>query len=64
MPQTLNLLTHPGLTEIVLNVLLHSFRFSPSKKADEIVWNVAAVRYPTVGKKSMKAELPLKVEVL
>ena len=47
-----------------MNVLLQSFRFSPSKKSGEIIWNLAAVRYPTIGKDSMKAELPLKVDVL
>lgn len=50
--------------EVVLNVLLQSFKFSPSRKANEVHWNVAAFRYPTVGKDSVKPELPLKVQVL
>ncbi|KAK7681874.1 hypothetical protein QCA50_015223 [Cerrena zonata] len=51
-------------TKVVLNILLQSFRFSPSKKSSEVVWNLAAVRYPTIGKHSSKQELPLKVEML
>ncbi|KAK7688291.1 hypothetical protein QCA50_008661 [Cerrena zonata] len=51
-------------TKVILNILLQSFRFSPSKKSGEVNWNVAAVRYPTLGRDSTKAELPLKVEVL
>lgn len=45
--------------EVVLAVLLRSFRFMSSDK--EVYWNLAGVNYPTVGKGGMKAALPLKV---
>lgn len=48
--------------EVVLAVLLRSFRFSPSEK--DIVWNLAGVNYPTVGKYATKPSLPMKMEVI
>ncbi|TFY56716.1 hypothetical protein EVJ58_g7467 [Rhodofomes roseus] len=45
--------------KVVLAVLLSKFTFEPSDKP--IVWNVASVWYPTVGRKSNTPELPLKV---
>lgn len=48
--------------EVVLAVLLRSFRFSPSEK--EIVWNLAGVNYPTVGKYATKPSLPMKMEAI
>ena len=47
--------------EIVLSVLLTCFTFNLTDKP--IVWNVAAVRYPTVGYESTKPEMPLKVGI-
>ncbi|GBE84055.1 Docosahexaenoic acid omega-hydroxylase CYP4F3 [Sparassis crispa] len=47
----------PG--EVVLAVLVPKFTFELTAKP--IVWNMAPVRYPTVGKESVKAEMPLKV---
>ena len=47
-------------SEVVLSVLLPMFRFSLSNK--EIVWNVSFVKYPTVGKKSNRPSMPLKLE--
>ena len=47
-------------TEVVLAVLLRSFRFMPSDQ--EVYWNLAGVNYPTVGKDGVKAALPLKLE--
>ena len=49
-------------TEAMLPVLLDSFSFAPSGK--NIVWNIATVRYPTVGVEGMKPELPLVVTPL
>ena len=50
------------LAEVVLAVLLRSFKFSLGD--EDIVWNLAGVNYPTVGKSSIKASLPMKVEIL
>ncbi len=50
------------LAEVVLSVLLKSFRFSPSNK--EIVWNLSPVKYPTVGRESSRPSMPMKVELL
>lgn len=47
---------------MVLAILLRSFKFSPSEK--EIVWNLAGVNYPTVGRTSVKPSMPLKVEAI
>ncbi|CCL99519.1 uncharacterized protein FIBRA_01537 [Fibroporia radiculosa] len=45
--------------KVVLSVLLTSFTFSLSDKPIE--WNVAGVRYPTVGKEGKTPQMPLKV---
>ncbi|CCM02690.1 uncharacterized protein FIBRA_04796 [Fibroporia radiculosa] len=47
--------------KVVLSVLLSNFRFHLTDKPIE--WNVAPVRYPTVGKASDVPQLPLKVEL-
>ncbi|TFY51187.1 hypothetical protein EVJ58_g10697, partial [Rhodofomes roseus] len=46
----------------MLSVLLESFDFSTSGK--DIVWNLATVRFPTVGVNGTKPELPLMVKPL
>ena len=51
--------TLTSLVEVVLAVLLRSFRFMPSD--EEIYWNLAGINYPTVGKDGAKPALPLKV---
>ena len=48
--------------EAMLSVLLDAFSFSTAGK--DIVWNLATVRYPTVGMDGMKPELPLVVTPL
>lgn len=50
------------LTEVVLAVMLRSFKFSLSDK--DIYWNVGIVSYPTVGKVDTKGTMPLKLEVI
>lgn len=50
------------LTEVVLAVMLRSFRFSLSDK--DIHWNVGIVSYPTVGKVDTKGTMPLKLEAI
>ena len=47
------------IPEVVLSILLESFRFMPSGK--DIVWNRGNVTFPTVGRDADKATLPLKV---
>ncbi|TFY62064.1 hypothetical protein EVJ58_g4113 [Rhodofomes roseus] len=47
--------------KVVLAVLLTHFTFDLTEKP--IVWNVAAIRYPTVGKESTRPEMPLKVGI-
>lgn len=49
-------------TEVVLAVMLRSFRFTPSDK--EVYWNLGGVNYPTIGKVSNKPELPIKVQAI
>ena len=56
----LTYLTRP-VAEVVLVVLLTSFKFSMSEKSKEVVWNMAGIRYPTVGKVSGHAEFPMKL---
>ena len=46
--------------EVVLAVMLRSFKFLPGDKA--VYWNLAPVSYPTVGKDSQKAALYLNLE--
>ncbi|KZT10168.1 cytochrome P450 [Laetiporus sulphureus 93-53] len=48
--------------KIVLSVLLSTFKFALTDK--DIFWNVAIVWYPTVGQDTIKAQMPLKVELL
>ncbi|PCH42156.1 cytochrome P450 [Wolfiporia cocos MD-104 SS10] len=48
--------------KVILSVLIRAFKFEPSGKP--IVWNVALVRYPTVGTESNVAELPIKVGLI
>ncbi|KAF9820625.1 hypothetical protein IEO21_01328 [Rhodonia placenta] len=45
--------------KVVLSILLSTFTFAPSEK--EVFWNIAGIQYPTVGRTSRKAEMPLKV---
>ena len=47
-----------GDAEVVLCMLLAKFTFAPSDK--NVNWNLAGVRYPTVGK-SPKPSLPINV---
>ena len=50
--------------EVVLATLLSSFKVSPAKNAKDVVWNMAGVRYPTVGKDSLQPSFPLTMEAL
>ena len=49
------------MSEVVLSVLLSTFKFEMSSK--EIFWNFAGVQYPTTGTKSNKAEMFLRVSL-
>lgn len=57
----LSLLTY-FLVEVVLATMVPRFKISLANNADEIYWNLANVRYPTVGKFSDKPEYPIKLE--
>ncbi|KAJ3488875.1 hypothetical protein NLI96_g2508 [Meripilus lineatus] len=48
--------------KVVLSVLIATFKFSLSDQ--DIVWNLAGAKYPTVGKTSTKPSMPMKVELL
>ncbi|KAH9939786.1 cytochrome P450 [Epithele typhae] len=51
--------------KVVLVKLLEHFRFSmPADLAQPIYWNFGGVQWPSVGRTSEKAELPLKVELV
>lgn len=53
------------LIEVVLVLLLSSFRFSqPAGDKANIFWNRASVTWPSVGPKAAKASLPLILEVI
>ena len=47
--------------EVLLAVVVANFTFDLTEKP--IVWNVAGVRYPTVGWESNKAEMPMNVRL-
>ncbi|CAL1697631.1 unnamed protein product [Somion occarium] len=47
--------------KVVITMLLVSFKFFPSDIDNDIVWNLAIVRYPTVGKQSDRASLSMTV---
>lgn len=49
-----------SFVEVVLSILVESFKFLPSGK--EIVWNRAGVNYPTAGSASNTPSLPMRVE--
>ncbi|OBZ67938.1 hypothetical protein A0H81_12339 [Grifola frondosa] len=48
--------------KVVLSLLLSNFTFELSDKP--IVWNVAGVRYPTMGKDGRKPQMLLKVGLI
>ena len=49
-------------TEVVFNLLLSKFKLIPADNAKDIVWNMAGVRHPTVGKDSVTPSFPVKLE--
>ena len=51
-----------ALAEVILTMLLTSFSFELTDEA--IVWNSAAVMYPTMGEDSTKPEMLLRVKAL
>ncbi|KAI0789222.1 cytochrome P450 [Abortiporus biennis] len=50
--------------KVVLSTLLQSFKFSPADCAKDITWNLAGVKYPTIGKVDNHPSLPIKVELI
>ena len=50
----------PDSEEVVLAVLLQSFKFTPGDK--EIYWNAGSVNFPTIGKDGTKPAMYLKLE--
>ncbi|KAI0789220.1 hypothetical protein C8Q75DRAFT_179148 [Abortiporus biennis] len=49
--------------KVVLSILLQSFKFSPADCSKDVTWNLANVRYPTVGSVDNHPSMPLKVEL-
>lgn len=49
--------------KVILAVLLETFKFSEADNGKDVFWNLAGVKYPTVGN-STEPECPLKVELL
>ncbi|KAI0072184.1 cytochrome P450 [Panus rudis PR-1116 ss-1] len=47
--------------KIVLIVLLRSFEFDLDKDVGEVVWNVAGVKFPTLGRDSDKPAFPMRI---
>ncbi|KAK7676950.1 hypothetical protein QCA50_020068 [Cerrena zonata] len=50
--------------KVVLAVLLSSFKFTMNERSKQIVWNMAGIMYPTVGKHSKFAEFPMSLTPL
>ncbi|KAL4249739.1 Cytochrome P450 superfamily protein [Abortiporus biennis] len=50
--------------KVVLSTLLQSFKFSPADCAKNITWNLAGVKYPTIGKVDNHPSLPIKMELI
>lgn len=61
---SLTSLSDPTFPEVVLATIVSKFKISLADNVNEVYWNLASVRYPTVGKDSSKAEYPLKLERL
>ena len=61
-PFFFSLLTYDHLSEVVLSILVSSFKISFAKESKDVVWNAATVRYPTVGKECLKPSYPLAIE--
>lgn len=49
--------------EVVLSTLISSFKISMPANGKDIIWNMAGVRYPTVGE-SVKPAFPMRMERL
>jgi len=49
--------------KVILAVLLETFTFSEADNGKDVVWNLAGIKYPTVGD-NIEPECPLKVELL
>ncbi|KAI0069487.1 cytochrome P450 [Panus rudis PR-1116 ss-1] len=47
--------------KVVLSLLLDNFEFSMADCGKDIFWNLAGVRYPTVGMESNRPQMPMKV---
>lgn len=50
------------LSEVLLTIILSSFKVSYAKESKDVVWNLASVRYPTVGKESTLPSCPITLE--
>nr|BAK09536.1 cytochrome P450 [Postia placenta] len=48
--------------KVVLSVLLPTFTFGPTEKP--IIWNFAPVAFPSIGRDSLKSEMPLSVGLI
>ena len=42
-----------SIPEVLLSTLIPKFKFSVAKNADDIVWNLSGVSFPTLGKKAI-----------
>ena len=50
------------MLEVVLSVLVPKFRFLLAKNANDIVWNLGTVAYPTIGKENSTPAFPVAIE--
>ena len=51
-----------SVTEVILAILMQSFRFKPSNKP--VVWNYSNIVFPTVVGNDSAVSLPLTVEIV
>ena len=56
------LLNTAHLTEVLLTTVLSSFKISYAKESKDVVWNLASVRYPTIGPDSTLPACPITLE--
>ena len=53
-----------SIPEVLLSTLIPKFKFSVAKNADDIVWNLSGVSFPTLGKESNTPTFPISVQAI
>ena len=53
-----------SMPEVLLSTLIPKFKFSVAKNADDIIWNLSGVSFPTLGKESNTPTFPISVQAI